>query len=187
MAGWSDVVARQRSAGSSSVARANTARALLIWAPSLLGGTWITSAHQPVHHLVHEHQPAPVADEAAVRDALRIPVLSNGNVRCPEDVTKNLKVTGCEGVMVAEQLLNDPALFHRNGGAPGAEELVDEYLEQCSIYGAEDESVCFSLWGATNGHVIREHVHRRRGISLRVKGIFCWMHINTKYANLSGS
>ena len=40
------------------------------------------------------------------------------------------------------------------------QELVDEYLGFCADFGAEDEAVCFSIWGASNGHVIREHVHR---------------------------
>eukprot|EP00435_Cladocopium_sp_Y103_P041307 s1777_g11.t1 len=72
--------------------------------------------------------------------------------------------------MVAEQLLNDPALFARATGAtgaghgPSAEELVDEYLAHCATFGAEDENVCFSTWGASNGHVIREHV-QRMGVS----------------------
>ncbi|CAJ1373643.1 unnamed protein product [Effrenium voratum] len=112
----------------------------------------------------HRDGPADLGAIAAVRAALRIPVLSNGNVRCPGDVVKNLQLTGCEGIMCAEQLLNDPALFSRAEGceAPGAEELVDEYLGFCADFGAEDEAVCFSIWGASNGHVIREHVHRMR-------------------------
>ena len=44
-----------------------------------------------------------------------------------------------QGIMVAEQLLNDPALFARAtaigafaaGPGPSAEELVDEYLAHC--------------------------------------------------------
>ena len=74
--------------------------------------------------------------------------------------------------MCAEQLLKDPALFGRakqllcgleEPCAPTAEELVDEYLAYCGRFGAEDEEISFSIWGATNGHVIREHVNRMRG------------------------
>ena len=43
-------------------------------------------------------------------------VLSNGNVRCHADVEANLKATGAAGLMVAEQLLRDPAVF---GGPAG--------------------------------------------------------------------
>jgi tRNA-dihydrouridine synthase len=40
-------------------------------------------------------------------------VLSNGNVRCATDVKASLAKTGAAGLMVAEQLLRDPALFAR--------------------------------------------------------------------------
>eukprot|EP00439_Symbiodinium_sp_Y106_P069213 s652_g11.t2 len=120
----------------------------------------------------HREGAADLGAIAAVRDALRIPVFTNGNVRSPADIFqnlgRNLKATQCEGIMCAEQLLNDPALFRRaldwRPGfpcpGPSSEMLVDEYLGLCCEYGAEDETVSFSVWGATNGHVIREHVHR---------------------------
>jgi len=38
-------------------------------------------------------------------------VLANGNVRCHADVEANLNATGAAGLMVAEQLLRDPAVF----------------------------------------------------------------------------
>ena len=42
-------------------------------------------------------------------------MLSNGNVREPDNVIRNLSVTRAEGIMVAEHLLRDPALFFRAG------------------------------------------------------------------------
>ena len=116
----------------------------------------------------HREGPADLGAIAACRDALNIPVFSNGNVRCPADIIQNLEVTHCEGIMCAEQLLHDPALFRRacdwHAGFPctnpSTEALVDEYLGLCCKHGAEDETVSFSIWGATNGHVIREHVLR---------------------------
>ncbi|CAK9063832.1 unnamed protein product, partial [Durusdinium trenchii] len=125
----------------------------------------------------HRDGPADLGAIAAVRQSLGIPVVSNGNVRRPEEVWRNLQCTGCEGIMCAEQLLHDPALFERGRTgpttprtsdplkaltSPSAEELVDEYLGYCGTFGAEDEETFFSIWGATNGHVIREHVHRMR-------------------------
>lgn len=48
---------------------------------------------------------------AAVKRALRVPVLANGDVRSLADVGKCLAVTGCDGVLSAIPLLEDPALF----------------------------------------------------------------------------
>jgi tRNA-dihydrouridine synthase len=47
----------------------------------------------------------------AVKGALTIPVLSNGNITTFEDIEHNLQVTGCDGVMTAEGILYNPVLF----------------------------------------------------------------------------
>lgn len=48
---------------------------------------------------------------AAVKRALRVPVLANGDVQSLDDAGKCLAVTGCDGVLSAIPLLEDPALF----------------------------------------------------------------------------
>ena len=49
---------------------------------------------------------------AAVVAALApFPVVSNGNVRAPEDCVENLKYTGACGVAVAEEILRNPGVF----------------------------------------------------------------------------
>lgn len=47
----------------------------------------------------------------AVVEAVNIPVLSNGNVRFARDIENNLAYTGAAGIMAAEGLLANPALF----------------------------------------------------------------------------
>lgn len=46
-----------------------------------------------------------------VKDALSIPVLANGNVRTLDDARACLEATGADGVLSAESLLANPALF----------------------------------------------------------------------------
>jgi tRNA-dihydrouridine synthase len=50
--------------------------------------------------------------------ALGVPCVTNGNVRCAADVQANLAQTGAAGIMVAEHLLKDPALFARARAIP---------------------------------------------------------------------
>ncbi len=46
-----------------------------------------------------------------LKSKLSIPVISNGNVRCWSDVVHNLRHTGADGIMCAESILANPALF----------------------------------------------------------------------------
>lgn len=77
----------------------------------------------------------------AVKKALRVPVLGNGNIRSMYDVEECLAVTGVDGVLSAESLLDDPALFASERLLPGSEfkpidgpKLCMEYLELCLKY-----------------------------------------------------
>ncbi len=48
---------------------------------------------------------------AAVRAAVRVPVIANGDVRCLADAERLMSHTGADGVMSADPLLYYPALF----------------------------------------------------------------------------
>lgn len=65
----------------------------------------------------------------AVKDALSIPVISNGGVLVHEDIEMAIEKTGCDGVMVAEPILYIPTIFQsiekRNI------DVFKEYLEIC--------------------------------------------------------
>ncbi len=91
-----------------------------------------------------------------------VPILSNGNIANMDDVHRCLKVTGADGVMSSEAILEYPALFtetnvhstnfQRTG--PGRLQLAKEFLEICKYYPPEDG-------GQGSGFkCIRAHVHR---------------------------
>jgi len=57
---------------------------------------------------------------AVIKEAIRsmdkgafqhVPIIANGNIRCWEDCMANLRETNADGVMSAEGILDDPALF----------------------------------------------------------------------------
>ena len=79
---------------------------------------------------------SPASVLQAVREAVSVPVLANGNIRTLHDVQSCLEYTGCAGVMSAESLLEDPALFSPQRLQPGGDfkgaagaKLLLEYLD----------------------------------------------------------
>ncbi|GJP84843.1 hypothetical protein CLOP_g14893 [Closterium sp. NIES-67] len=104
--------------------------------------------------------PADLAAVRAVKRALDIPVLSNGNISSPADVAANLAFTGADGAMSAEGVLHDPKLFC--GGISSREDRLSvayEYLALCHQLGSvESGSV---TWPGIRLHL--EYMLGRRG------------------------
>ncbi|OMP01946.1 tRNA-dihydrouridine synthase [Corchorus olitorius] len=106
----------------------------------------------------------------AVKNELRIPVLANGNIRHMDDVQSLLEETGADGVLSAETLLENPALFagyrtadwvadNEEGNVVGKldqAELLVEYLKFCEKYPVP--------W-----RMIRSHVHKLLGDWFRIQ------------------
>ncbi|KAL4568746.1 hypothetical protein LXL04_024361 [Taraxacum kok-saghyz] len=90
----------------------------------------------------------------AVKNAVGIPVLANGNIRDMDDVKNCLDHTGADGVLSAESLLEKPDLFSGFKKLDQGE-LVVEYLKLCEKYPVP--------W-----RMIRSHVHKMLGDWFRV-------------------
>ncbi|MGN0984512.1 MAG: tRNA dihydrouridine synthase DusB [Gemmiger sp.] len=79
-----------------------------------------------VHGRTREQMYIPPIDTgaiAAIKQAVRIPVLANGDVTSAGGALALLQATGCDGVMIGRGALGDPWLFERvraalNGEAP---------------------------------------------------------------------
>ena len=91
---------------------------------------------------------------AAVRAALRIPVLANGDVRNLDEAAACMSATGAVGVLSATPLLENPALFSAEPaeGRPMTwpATLALEYCDLAEAYGAVPR-------------MVRGHVHKLLG------------------------
>ena len=114
---------------------------------ALAGSSWITlHARFGASTRKRRHGPAVLSQVKLLKEALEIPVISNGNVRTYEDVVQNREFTRADGIMVGETLLGNPWYasslsfngqgFDRGfslfaGITPGPVQVSLEYLEVC--------------------------------------------------------
>lgn len=110
------------------------------------------------------------ADWSAIKEvkrALSIPVLANGNIRCLDDVHECLQETGADGVLSAESLLENPALFagyqltdDTASNEVDVEELSEMYLDQPKLF--LEYLDLFEKYPVP-WRMVRAHVHRMLG------------------------
>lgn len=70
----------------------------------------------------------------AVKENVKIPVFSNGNILSYGDIERCLKETGVDGVMTAEGYLYNPTIFDRNAKNIPVWKVSQEYLDICKQF-----------------------------------------------------
>lgn len=72
------------------------------------GAAWVTLHARTVSARRRRQGAADLDQVKKLKKSLRVPVISNGNVREWSNVPQNLEYTGSDGVMVGETLLGNP-------------------------------------------------------------------------------
>ena len=109
---------------------------------------------------------------AAVKDAIRIPVTGNGDIRTPEDAVAMVAQTGCDGVMIGRTAASNPWIFrqirqHAETGRYDQPTEADRYqmirtyfkmLVDETMHGSPGKMKQFVAWfthGVPNGSALR--------------------------------
>ena len=85
---------------------------------------------------------------AEIKQALKIPVIANGDVRTVDDIDRIKEITGCEGVMIGRAAIDNPWIFSRRERNQVSiielENLMIEHLnESITFYGPDRGLILF--------------------------------------------
>jgi tRNA-dihydrouridine synthase B len=85
-----------------------------------------------------------------VKDHLQIPVIGSGDIRTPQDASRIIEMTGCDGIMVGRGSLGNPWIFRKILDYPSYDTLFPSLSEREGIIRRHLE-MCLSFYGEKIG------------------------------------